>query len=143
MLTWKSVEQPNVTSFQGDIYVWSFGNHTRRYMSTDMEFGAVRRWFKVEVYNSETGDGWHRSQIDAHVRKLAGEIESGRFTPVSWTAGLTSWHVKNLFWPAGNSDNRMVGVKITTKNPLPLIDGWQRFCALELLLQRAACASPS
>lgn len=110
-MTNRQADPAEIANIQSPMREWRRRGYSRCYTSIDMTFGEVRKWFKIEVYNSETGNGWQCKQIEFHVRKLANEIETGRFTPTCWTAGLMPWHEKNLFWPNGNDDH-LVGIKM-------------------------------
>lgn len=123
-------------TFHGQIYRWDLCGHSRRFIVVVVSYGEARKWFKAETYKHETRTGWHRNLIPSQVNGLIKHMRAGRFTPVSWVAGLLPWHEENLIHPGSGADQQ-IDVRASTKHPLPLLDGYQRQYALEMLRKKA------
>lgn len=96
----------------------------RRYVNLDTNFGMVRQYLKPDVYNADNSNGEQREQTEGHVRKLRDAISNKRYTPTSFTA--------TIGYPGQCTvEDGMVTLTLDENNPLTLLDGGHRYCALE------------
>lgn len=102
----------------------------RQFCCLVLNYGLIRKHFKPEVYDIQTGKGEQREAIQRRVNKLRAAIINHRFTPTEMHACALSEHIEHI----GNGEVTLNFNDI----PLPVLDGYQRMEALELIRQDGA-----
>jgi hypothetical protein len=114
---------------QGAVRRWKYRDHQRHFSELSLPFHRIRESFAVVPYNAETGRGSQRVQPSLWVNKLRTVIESGEYTPTSWSSTIPP-HLQSHVQMEGDQ------FSFSTEEKLPLVDAGGRLAALELLLSQ-------
>jgi hypothetical protein len=116
---------------EGPVCEWPGGpDGPRRYIVATLPFRQAREVMRAEVYKAATGRGEQRARVASHVRQLRKEMAAGQFTPASVAAGTRLRHRKAVAL-SQVSGREVARLQISPDDPLPLVDGQQRFGAIE------------
>jgi hypothetical protein len=113
----------------GNVNVWKLGNAERKYMVVTLPFKQAREILKARYFSVDSGEGEQRGAVASHVSNIRKDMENDKFSPTPAAAGLTDASLQGM-----QLKDNIATVVVT--EPLPLLDGGQRFGALEALLEK-------
>jgi hypothetical protein len=130
-------------SLQGEIQAWDVGGVNREYIVVTLPYGVASQIYKTNIYSAKSGLGEQRQEIETHVKKLQAAMQAGRFTPTSVAVGTKSSHRKSIQFSELESGEQVrirmaeLTIDLDKSEPLPLIDGGQRFGAMKRMHKSA------
>ncbi len=114
-------------TFRGTLQNWTLQDgKERKYITAEMNYGKARKTLKADIYNPSSTDGEQRPKQNEQVRVLRNAIMDGSYTPDAFTASVKDGH--NITY-----EKSQAIVEVLDTEPLALINGFQRFTALEEL----------
>lgn len=112
---------------KGTVQNWHMGNgKEKKYLTAEIKYGSARTLLRADVYNVENSLGEQRPKDQTQVRKLRNAIENGNYTPASFAASVKDNHEVRF-------EKNQAVIEVDEQEPLALINGFQRFSALESL----------
>lgn len=106
----------------------------RSYILVDLNFATLRKFFKSNTYDVISQTGEQREPIQKRVNHLRNEISNENYTPASFAASIISEDQAVVTYGKGkDKDKAFVTVTLDENKKLALLDGGQRFTALEIL----------
>ncbi len=112
---------------KGGYEVWKLLGSERTYADITLPYADAVEFVSPVRYNAVSGKGEQRATIEAHVRKLKGEMQDGNFTPTQVSAGVRKSHIVKLVM---NVERQTFTLGVDSGDPLPQTDGGHRYEAL-------------
>jgi len=124
------------TELRRQVYSWGLTKRKREYIVVMNSYAEARKLYKVKHFDVRTGYGEQRREVKSYVKELAKEFRTGTFTPTPIHVGVRDCHVKKLRYEEENGQ-RFAILTLDDRDHLPLLNGGQRFAALEKIRAEA------
>lgn len=128
---------------RGEVESWKLAGTPREYMVVTLPFGVARQIFKADIFKADSGNGEQRGEIEAWTKRLEKEMRSGNYTPTSISVGTRRPHRQAIVRGTQQVDENTsvstveLTIDLDKTQPLPLLNGFQRFCALNRIRKAA------
>jgi hypothetical protein len=100
-------------------------NAARKFCVVVLNYGLIRKYFKADIYDIDSGKGEQRMSIGRRVKQLRKAFRDHNYTPKGFDACALPEHISS-------TDNGEVTLTLGSV-PVPLLNGFQRVSALEIL----------
>lgn len=111
----------------GPVRRWKFLEHTRLFSELTLPFADIVNLVEPVPFDARTGRGSQRQQFSSHVSSLRREINTGAFTPTTWSANVPPELQKSVQL---SSDGTAFTLNLKDGQSLLLTDAGHRRAAL-------------